>query len=185
MWSNPAAASASIHLNFAGVAMVIATDWSPSRGPTSTTLTSSFETTTEENHTRPSPGTIKKAQKDRARPFGGGTPNRDRPRARPARRRHRRLAHRYATQGRTHVYLAVPALRASITTEHREHVAGDTANQRAKKFIVKEIRVHHRRGIIPTYWIAVTVRATPPKVGGPYHARTWLPSNESVRLGAD
>jgi site-specific DNA recombinase len=75
------------------------------------------------------------------------------------------LTHTLATQAHT------PADTASLAglADQLEGVIANESPEQAKellRLLVKEIRVHDRRRIIPTYRIPAAVRAIPPKVGG-------------------
>ena len=60
---------------------------------------------------------------------------------------------------------------ASLADQLEDIVAGENPEQANEllRLLVKEIRVHDRRRIVPTYRIPAAVRAIPPKMGGTRH----------------
>ena len=59
--------------------------------------------------------------------------------------------------------------------------AAYTKNLTVPRLLIKEIRVHNRRRILPTYRVPAAVRAIPPKVelAGLEPATSWVRSRRS------
>ena len=90
------------------------------------------------------------------------------------------LAARVATEAHT----APDGAALAGLADHLDEIIANGNPEQAKellRLLVKEIRVHNRRRIVPTYRVPAAVRAIPPKVelGGLEPPTSWVRSRRS------